>query len=174
MEMALQDQKELEDLFNLENLGDALKAKGFYRVRVRNPDGEVAGDSGWQKNQITNLGIRDYLLRPMAALAGSSQVGYVGLGTGGAPAAADTTLAGEVEERTAVTAVTSSNSFAIQFTATFSSAGSFVTDTQNISNIGLFATDASGTLMAGNTYASSSCATNQDVNITYVISLSTS
>ena len=56
-----------------------------------------------------------------------------------------------------------------QFTATFSSADSFVTNTQNLSNIGLFATSAAGTLFAGNTFASSSCATNQNVNVTYNI-----
>ena len=58
----------------------------------------------------------------------------------------------------------------MQFTGTFSSSNSFVTSTQNISNIGLFATSSGGTLFAGNTFASSSCATNQDVNCTYVIS----
>jgi hypothetical protein len=58
-------------------------------------------------------------------------------------------------------------------TATFASANSFITATASISNIGLFQTSgpttASGTLYAGNTYTSSSLATNQNVNATYTI-----
>jgi hypothetical protein len=42
----------------------------------------------------------------------------------------------------------------------------------NISNIGLFNSSSTGTLFAGNTYASSSCASNQAVNITYDITFS--
>jgi hypothetical protein len=93
------------------------------------------------------------------------------LGTGGAPAVTDNTLAGEVVKRQAVTAATSSTSKAVLFTATFSSANSFVTDTRNISNIALAATSTQGaaTIFAGNTFASSSCATNQDVQCSYSI-----
>jgi hypothetical protein len=39
-----------------------------------------------------------------------------------------------------------------------------------LSNVGLFATsNTNDTLFAGNTYASSSCNTNQNVNVTYQI-----
>lgn len=141
---------------------EGIKVRGFFRLQLTQDD-KVVGDSGWLPNQVTNDGKRNYLARLIGALSGSSQIGYMALGTGGAPAAADTTLAGEQSARTAVTAATS-GSTAVQFTATFSSAGSFVTATKNLSNIGLFATDTSGTLFAGNTYASSSCATNQNVS----------
>ena len=149
---------------------DGIKARGFYRLQITEGD-KVVGDSGWKENLITNLGFLNYLIGPMAALSGSSQVGYMGLGTGGTPLATDTTLSGEVTKRQAVTAASSSSSKAVQFTATFSSANSFVLGTSNISNIGLFATSSGGTLMAGNTFASSSVATNQNVNTTYVVSL---
>jgi hypothetical protein len=99
------------------------------------------------------------------SLTGSKH-SHLALGSGGAPAGGDTTLAGEVEVRAALTA-NSSGSTALQMTATFASAASFVTNTQNISNIGVFGTSAGGTLLSGNTYASSSCATNQAVNATY-------
>lgn len=147
---------------------DAIKVRGFFRVAITE-DGEVVGDSGFVPNQITNLGFNQYLVSSLGSIAGSKYVSHAALGSGGAPAAADTTLAGEVEKRAAVTAATSSSSKTLRFTATFASSDSFVTNTQNISNIGLFNTSASGTLFAGNTYASSSVATNQNVNATYDI-----
>ena len=44
----------------------------------------------------------------------------------------------------------------------------------SLKNIGLFNTSAAttGTVFAGNTYATSTCATNQNVNITYDIDFS--
>ena len=153
----------------MENEG--LKVKGMYRVQITEDD-KFVGDSGWLENQIVNLGFRWYLAGSLGAVANSSQVSYVALGTGGAPGAADTSLAGEVEARTAVTAATSSDSKAVRFTATFSSAGSFVTNTQPISNIGLHRSVTVGTLFSGAAYASSNVATNQNVNVTYDISFS--
>ena len=150
---------------------DGIKVKGSYRLQITE-DGRIVGDSGWNENQTTNLGFNWYLAGLLGGIAGSSQIGYAALGTGGVPATGDTTLSGEVASRAAVTAATSSSSKAVQFTATFSSADAFLAGTSNISNIGLFATDSGGTLFAGNTYASSSCATNQSVNVTYTISFS--
>lgn len=143
--------------------------KGSFRLQITEGD-KIVGDSGWLNNQITDEGFRNYLVRAVGALAGSAQVSHAAIGTGGAPAAAATTLAGEVVKRAAVTAASSSNSKAVQFTMTFSSANSFVTDTRNLSNIGLFNSSAAGILFAGNTFASSSCATNQDVSATYLVS----
>lgn len=150
-----------------------IRIKGTYRLQITEED-RIVGDSGWLANQVTNEGFRNFLARSLGALSGSSQVTHVALGTGAAPASNATSLSGEVQVRAAVTAATSTNSRAVTFTATFSSANSFVTDTRNLSNIGLFATSAAagGTIFAGNTYASSSCATNQNVNVTYTISFS--
>lgn len=145
---------------------DGIKIRGFYRVQIEE-DGEIVCDSSWHENQVTNLGFNQYLVSSLGSIAGSKYISYAALGSGGAPAAGDTTLAGEVEERAAVTAATSSDSKTLRFTATFASSDSFVTNTQNISNIGLFASSSGGTLFAGNTYASSSVATNQNVNATY-------
>lgn len=149
---------------------DAVGVKGAFRLNIAEGD-KIVGDSGWVQNQITNEGFRA-LTRLLGAISGSSQISHLGLGTGGAPAAADTTLGGEVVKRAAVTAATSSTSKALQLTGTFSSSNSFVTSTQNISNIGAFFSSSGGTLFGGNTFASSSCATNQDVNVTYVFSFS--
>lgn len=147
---------------------DGLKVKGFFRVQLTEGD-RVVGDSGWKQNVVTNVGFNDYMSKLLGGISGSKQVSHMALGTGGAPATNATTLAGEVEQRASVTAASSSSSKTVRFTATFSSANSFVTNTQNISNVGLFNSSNSGSLFAGNTYASSSCATNQNVNATYDI-----
>lgn len=149
---------------------DGIRVKGFFRLHIEE-DGQLVGDSGWRQNQVTNDGFNNFLAKLLGGIAGSSQITHAALGTGGAPAASDTTLSGEVQKRQAITAATSSTSKSVQFTATFSSANSFVTATQNISNIALAATSTAGaaTIFAGNTYASSSVATNQNVNVTYTI-----
>lgn len=156
------------------------KLRGFFRIQLtEDAEGKskVVGDSGWRENQVTNLGIQDYLVDALTGNSGAKAVTHMALGTGGAPAATDTSLAGEITHaagsRKAVsTSIVSSKT--AQFTAGFSSADSFVTAAVNISNVALFetSTTAVGTLFAGNTYASSSLATNQNVNVTYQIRFS--
>jgi len=154
---------------------EGIKIHGFSRVQIEDPkSGKIVGDSGWcGPNTVTNLGIQHYLCELLGNTTGSLQVGYMALGTGGAPAAGDTTLEGEQSKRKAVS-VSVSNSKTAVFTATFASSDSFVTATKNISNIGLFALSSAGagSIFAGNTYASSSCATNQNVNTTYEVRFS--
>lgn len=154
--------------------------KGFSRVQITEPQADgtekIVGDSGFcGPNQITNLGFLNYLVKLLGASAGSKQIGYVALGTGSAPNASHTTLNGEVMSSTQRKAVTfgTVNSTTAQFTATFASSDSFLSAAANLSNIGLFAaTTTDDTLFAGNTYTSSSCATNQNVNVTYQIRFS--
>jgi len=163
---------------------DGVAVKGFFRVQIVDGDKGVVGDSGWKENQITNVGISQYLVAWLLTGSGSTgkAVTHMALGTGGAPASNATTLSGELFHQSA-DATTNSRaavstslvaSGTAQFTAGFASANSFVTATANISNIGLFETYLTslanaGTLFAGNTFASSSCATNQSVNATYQI-----
>jgi hypothetical protein len=116
---------------------------------------------------VTNQGILQYLANSLAGLGGLS-ISHAALGTGNAPAATDTTLAGEVQQRAAVIQ-SILNSKTVQFVAQFMSSNSFVTATQNIHNIGLFNAATLGVLFAGNTFASSACYTNMDVNVTYQI-----
>lgn len=155
---------------------DSTKIKGMFRVQITE-DGQIVGDSGWRKNLITNLGFLNIVNQMGTSLTGS-KISHAALGTGGAPIAADTTQAGEVSTngsgsvvRAALTAATSSTSKTLRNTATFSSANSFLTASANISNVGLWQTSgpttASGTLLQGNTYTSSACATNQNVNLSY-------
>ena len=148
---------------------DGMKIEGFFRVQLSEEGKGVVGDSGWCKNQITNDGIKQYIVDWLTSGAGKS-VTHMALGTGGAPASNGTALTGEVQKRAAVSSSIVASGTA-QFTAAFASSNSFVTATQNISNIGLFntSTAGAGTIFAGNTFASSSCATNQSVNATYQI-----
>ena len=155
---------------------EAVKVNGFFRLQITEDTEkgvEVVGDSGWQKNQVTNLGFRDYLVD---ALLNNSpiSVSHIALGSGAAPAAGDTSLAGEIMSSTERGAVSTSivSSKTAQFTAGFASSDTFLTIASNLSNVDLFNSSATGTLFSGNTYASSSCNTNQNVNVTYQIRFS--
>lgn len=157
---------------------ESVTARGFFKLQItESKDGKktVVGDTGWKENLITNLGFQNFIVGSLGAIAASSQVSYVALGTGGAPVGTDTTLAGEIMASTQRVSVSPSavSSKTAQFTAAFLSANSFTTTTFNISNVGLYATTSTnGTLFAGNTYASSLLNTNQNVNVTYQIRFS--
>lgn len=150
---------------------DKVKARGFFRLNVVNPDGSIAGDTGWINNQIVNTGYQDFLMYLLAGSAGSLRPSHAALGTGTVPASSATTLAGELTETTARMALTTgtSGSKTVQYTFTLNSG--VIAAASTIQNVGLFSgsTQAGGTMMAGNTYATSALATNQAVNGTYAI-----
>ena len=155
-----------------------IKLRGFFRLQItedRKGKEKIVGDSGWKKNQVTNLGIQDYLLDWLVGDTGNGKsITHIYLGTGTAPASNGTSLNGEIVDATdSRKAVSTSliSSRTAQFTAAFASSASFVTAAKNISNIGLINTLTTniGTIFAGNTFASSSLATNQNVNATYQI-----
>jgi len=152
------------------------KVKGFFRLQIldHNADGttSVAHDTGYRQNQIVNTGYDQFLARVIAQQTGSLFVNYAALGTGTVPASNATSLPGELSDaancRCGVTASTTGSKTA-QFT--FNLASNIITAARTIANVGLFngSTTAAGTMMAGNTYASSSLATNQSVSGTYQI-----
>lgn len=155
-----------------EELFDGVHIHGFSRVKVCAPgdDNSFVGDSGFcGANQVVNLGFNQYLVSSLGSIAGSKYITHAALGTGTQPGAADTSLQNEVGTRTAITAATSSGSKTLRLTATFAAGWHTSASAHNISNIGLFNTSSGGTIFCGNTYASSSCASNQAVNITYDI-----
>jgi len=143
--------------------------RGFARVTIEDPEtGKIVGDSGFNENTVTNEGKRWYLAALLGKTTGSLQIGYAALGTGSEANATHTTQDGELAEGVRdVVAAATNGSTSIRFTGTFASGDSFVTATRNISNIGLWATNTGGSLFAAAAYASSSCATNQNVNYTY-------
>jgi len=162
--------------------GSDFSLKGFFRINIEE-DGKIVGDSGWCENQVTNLGIQNYVAYSLLGAAGSTPtVAAAALGTGTAPATDSVTLPGEIsastKRQTALTTAFSSRSVGggsatLQWVFTFYSVSSFVAATTNISNIGLFnGTTTGNTLLCGNTYNSSQVATNQNVNCTYQIRIS--
>ena len=147
---------------------ERMRVRGFSHVQIMDGD-KIVGDSGWNENTVTNLGFNQFLVSALGSIAGSKYVSHVGLGSGAGPAAGDTALGSEVGTRQGVTAATSSGSKTARFTATFAAGWHSSAAAFNISSIGLFNSLSGGTLFSGNTYASSSCASNQAVNTTYDI-----
>jgi hypothetical protein len=150
---------------------EGVTARGFYRLNVINPDGSIAGDSGWIDNQIVNTGYQDFLMYLLAGSAGSLRPSHAAIGTGTIPGSAATTLAGELTEAAGRVALTTGTSGSKTVSYTFTLASGVIAAASTIQNVGLFSgsTQGGGTMMAGNTYATSSLATNQAVNGTYNI-----
>jgi len=156
---------------------EGIRVRGFYHLQLVEKDEQgiptVVGDSGWQENQVVNLGFRDYLCHLIAASAGSKQIGRVMIGTGTAPGAAATSLDGELNTATYTRqspTLSLGGSTAMSFLATWASSDSHITATTAIQNIGLINnTTSAGTIFSGNTYTVSTWQTNQDLNATYAI-----
>lgn len=159
---------------------DSLKVAGFFRLKIGTPDSEgkvikVAGDTGFQKNTVVNLGFQHYLVELLGAISGSSQLTYVALGTGTAPGVTDTSLNGELTDaagcRCAITpTVVASKTLQCAFTLN----SNVITANRTLQNVGLFATSttSAGSMFAATTYATSQLQTNQAVNGTYQIRFS--
>lgn len=140
---------------------DKVWMKGFMRVQLVEKDGRVVGDSGMLgPNQVVNLGFQDYVCKTLAGLSGSKTISHMAIGTGTVPGAAATSLDGETAVR-----VTTTNTVVASKTlqATCQFAGSDMSGTCTIQNVGLYNTSATGTLIAGMTYATSQWASNQNV-----------
>ena len=154
---------------------EGLKVKGLFRLNIINPDGKVAGDSGWRTNAITQSGFQDMLMYLLAGSAGSLRPGFAALGTAGTPASTDSTLVNQLTETGAKPALTTGTAGSKTVNYTFTLSSGVIAAASTILNVGLYYyTNASqinsnGTLMAGSTYATSSLATNQAVNGTYQI-----
>lgn len=157
-------------------IAEAIKVRGFFRLQIEDgPTGKIVGDSGWKANRLTDTGFQHYIVELMSSEAGSSKVTHAALGKGTEPGVTGTSLQSEheVRETTALSEVASKT---FQALITFGSVISFVTDAQTLKNIGLFATSTqgAGSMLCGNTFATSSVNTNQNVNATYQIQFSTS
>lgn len=149
---------------------NAIGIKGFFRVQIQDKKTKkVIGDTGYIPNQITNYGLNNCFLASPAAAAGSVQIAGAMLGNGTVPASDATALPASNTDYYSTVGTALNNSTQAQFTQSFDGALGAAT----IANIGLFAA-SSGTIIAGNTYASSAVATTQDVNITYNINYTTS
>lgn len=159
---------------------DSVQVGGYFRLKIGTPDASgrvvsVVGDSGYQRNTVVNLGFQDFLVQALGAIAGSSQLSYVALGTGTGPGVTDTSLNGELTDaagcRCAITpSVVSSKTLQCAFTLN----SNVITANRTLQNVGLFATSttSAGTMFSATTYATSQLQTNQAVNGTYQIRFS--
>lgn len=149
---------------------EGIKIEGFCRVQLLK-NGKITGDSGWcGPNQITDDGFLSFLVKLLGASAGSSQIGFMGIGTGGVPASNAVTLPGEVMSSTKKKAVTFANvaSTTAQFTASWAS--NDISASYDIDVAGLFAaSNNNATIFAGKAFTSSNWNTDQDLNATYQI-----
>jgi len=64
---------------------DGVALKGFFRLQLTE-NGKVVGDSGWNKNQVTDLGIQQYILKLVIYRSGAKFIQFMALGAGSAPA----------------------------------------------------------------------------------------
>jgi hypothetical protein len=152
--------------------------RGFFRINIVDPnkDNEVVGDSGWCENVVTVTGLYNCFGGCGIKRGDSFQAGYLGLGTGAAPNYTATALPSATA--TIVTCATSNVATGVgaqtmQVSASF--AGSDIGGAAcTIQNIGLFKTNSNSSLCAGQTYATSQWSSDQNVNATYQIQLSTS
>lgn len=152
-------------------VSSGINVRGFFRLAIVNPDGTVASDSGYKENQIVNNGYQDFLMYLLAGSAGSLRPSHAAIGTGTVPASNATVLAGELTETAGRMALTTGTSGSKTVSYTFTLNSGVIAAASTIQNVGLFSgsTQAGGTMMAGNTYATSSLATNQAVNGTYQV-----
>lgn len=143
---------------------------GFYHLQIVDQEtGEVVGDSGRQHNLIVSAGLTNYMTYVFAASAGSSVIGMAALGSGSLVATDATVIPGDLGtalyktvSKTFITRAASSAGDSARYLATWVSG----TSTAQISNVGLVATTGVA-FFCGGTYASSSIASNQAVNLTY-------
>jgi hypothetical protein len=160
-------------------IGNKINVAGFFRLNIiDHKDGKkkVVGDSGWCKNLVTNLGFQHYFVEAAGAIAGSSQVSYFALGIGTQPGATATSLDSELTDAAAcrftmTPSVVSSKT--LQMLGTLAS--NVITANRTINNVGVFAVSSvtAGSILCGNTYATSQLQTNQSVNITYQLKFAT-
>ena len=146
--------------------------KGFYRLQVKEADKngkmKVVGDTNWLENTVTNYGFDQAVCTQVGGAAGVAPT-HLALGTGTAPGAAATTLEGEIgatsdgTRMVLTTSVVSSKT--LRMTGSLNS--NIIGAASTIRNIGVFGHSSSGTVMSGNTYATSQLATNQTCNATY-------
>ena len=149
--------------------------EGFFRIRL-GEDGKngakIVADSGWKKNEVTNLGFQNYICALIGAVAGSKQVGMAIIGTGTAPNVTHTALDGETKRQTVGNATLASKT--MQATLAIAS-GDHPGGTPTIRNIALIENTASGgTILCGGTYATSQWQTNQGLSATYQLRFGTS
>jgi len=148
---------------------NVVRIKGFLHGQiVDKATGKVVADSGVMQNQITNYGLRFCLLAAAAGGTGSVQVAGARLGSGSAPASDATVLPGSHSDYYSTVGLAVNGSTQARYTQTYD--GTLGEVTQYITPL----TASGGSLIAGNTMASSVLGTNQEFHLTYDLNFGTS
>lgn len=158
---------------------DGFNVKGFFRMTIEE-NGKIVGDTGLFPNTVGNLGLEQYAAYLLGASAGSKQLSYFALGSGGSMATDGTTVVNEIlqaSKRASISAksfssrTVSNGSATLYLYGQFASADSFVNNSYNISNVGIGNSISGGTLFCAQTFNTSQVSTNQNVNVTYQIQI---
>lgn len=149
---------------------ETAQIKGFLRGQLVDSDtGKVLGDSGWVKNTVCNYGLTA-LAAFAAGVAGSVKPARAALATQTAAMnVTQTALVGTANSYAAFGATGTSGTGAASFTCSFAGSNGSL----NVGAAGLYTSNAAGGFWAGQTFASSAMATNQNFNLTYQFQLAT-
>lgn len=157
---------------------EGLALKGFFRIQIwdakgDNPRHKLASDSGWIKNQKTNVGFLNYINYLFGASAGSLLITHGAVGTGATPASSATSLPGE-STLTGVlrAAVTYSAPSSTQAQWTFSWNSSSLGTSLTIGNVGLFGHSSTNSLFCGTSTTGQTWGVSQTCAATYQLNLS--
>ena len=143
---------------------DSVSVRGFTRLQiVDRKTKKIVGDTGWLQNQITNYGFNSCLVAAPIGAASVQAAGFV-LGSGAAPASSAVELAGSNSDQYSAFGQSSViSSMTARMTASFAGSNSTMA---TLANIGVLAA-STGSLICGNTFASSSLGGDQNINASY-------
>lgn len=145
--------------------------RGFMRaVLVDGKTGKICGDSGWLQNKLTNDGLIDLALL-LGGQGGSYIVGWGAMAT--QTAAMDMTQTDMVGRTASFQTLSLSTSGTATLTATVSFSSTMLTASCSVGAAGLYKTNTPGSLICGQTFATSAWNTNQNFNLTYQVRFAT-
>jgi len=161
---------------------DLVGIRGFMRVQLTDArNGEILGDSGYRKNQVTNHGKDVYIVRSIGGIAANKTVSHLAIATQTtAPAAADTSVQGEFGGRKLLNDTTDTGSNrkllasvgTLQMIASWAGADLGTDSPKTIGAIAAFNTSSGGSMLCAATYPTSQWTSDQNVNATYELRVS--
>jgi hypothetical protein len=150
---------------------DGLAAHGYVVVSVTREGQEIYHNE--DHNLITNAG-KDFIAAQLGSTsAATNGANYIALTTNStAPAATDTTLGGEITGSGLARAQGAYSHTSGTATYTVSNTFTATGTVNNVQKAGLFTASSAGTMMAENTFTAVSLAANDQLTITWTITLS--
>ncbi len=151
-----------------------IRVKGFFRLQIVDKKGKIVGDSGRIRNVITNYGWNNCIVPAPLGVA-AEVAAFAALGSTAAEVASDASnVLGNVCSATdgtkrfvALTTTAIMSSKTNRVTAAYDGSANSGNVSRAIQQIGLFVATNPGSMICGQSFASSVLATNQTCNITY-------